>query len=636
MAWHDDLNAGLGLQPQGFRPGSIESLNAFQQSQVKQPTQPQKKKKDFWTDQISTGGGIGGALAGAAGGAAIGSIVPGIGTVIGGLIGGALGGAGGSAVGQVAENAVSGDNLGQDVAQEALLGGIFSAPPLRALRGVAGAAKGLASGAAKQGFEQGFIGGAKNLAEGGTRSLVDRTSQNLLGGAWGIKSGAKLGGDILTPQRANQLQKFTQATIGVPKNSNADVVLERAVNFREETGKALEQAYKSAKLSTKDISNLSKNFSEKLSRTIGVNTENPIAKDVLGQISSAKTPSELWAIKKELDSSLISWNRNPQSIVPGGEQIAKAARASINETLEKVAPSVKGLNSRYRDTADIIELAAGAARSPQGVPLPGVLRTVGGSPTQSVKALGANVMQGAGRMIGGGQLPKNSIGGFGQNTLRQGVGRAVLGQDQGVTPLEDTLMQNSQPDMLGATQGLQAPYTDQSTQNPYPIENLKYDLQRDPANAEAYIKQYQALQEVYAPATSQLTSSQATRAAAAQNALQDIPLIEEAISSGKLGIAKGIPGAGTPIGRSLLGTENLDAALFNIADNILRARSGAAAPEAEVARFVQTFLPGPFDSEQAKKQKLDRAVRELQGYVNPQAASTGNLEDTLLQLQGGL
>lgn len=121
----------------------------------------------------------------------------------------------------------------------------------------------------------------------------------------------------------------------------------------------------------------------------------------------------------------------------------------------------------------------------------------------------------------------------------------------------------------------------------------------------------------------ELTANQETRAAAAQNALKDIPLIKEAISSGKLGGLKAVPGAGTSIGRRILGTEDLDAAMFNIADNILRARTGAAAPEAEVRRFMQSFLPSPTDSESAKTSKLERAVRELQGYVNPAAAASG-------------
>jgi len=129
----------------------------------------------------------------------------------------------------------------------------------------------------------------------------------------------------------------------------------------------------------------------------------------------------------------------------------------------------------------------------------------------------------------------------------------------------------------------------------------------------------------------ELTASQATRAASAQNALNDIPIIEQAIADGSLGGAKALPGSGTQIGRRLLGTENLDAALFNIADNILRARSGAATPEPEVKRFMEGFLPSPLDSQEAKRQKLQRAVAELQSYTNPQGAAAGSLQEALSQ-----
>lgn len=127
---------------------------------------PTSKKKDFWTDQISTGGGIAGSLGGAALGASIGSIVPGIGTVIGGLLGGVLGGAGGSGAGQYVENQVTKEkDPWKDVGTEALMGGLFSAPPLRTLKGLGAVGstllksggETLASGAVKNAFEQAFL-----------------------------------------------------------------------------------------------------------------------------------------------------------------------------------------------------------------------------------------------------------------------------------------------------------------------------------------------------------------------------------------------------------------------------------------------------------------------------------------------
>ncbi|MFE7720091.1 hypothetical protein ACFU44_13740 [Nocardia rhizosphaerihabitans] len=100
----------------------------------KRKTANAKPKKDFLTDQISTGGGIGGALAGGAAGAALGSVVPVIGTGIGGLLGAVLGGAAGSAGGEVAENSMTGDALDKNVLQEALLGGATSLPLGAALK----------------------------------------------------------------------------------------------------------------------------------------------------------------------------------------------------------------------------------------------------------------------------------------------------------------------------------------------------------------------------------------------------------------------------------------------------------------------------------------------------------------------
>jgi hypothetical protein len=132
-------------------PEEFASLNANAESYFKsqRKTAPAKKKKGFWTDQISTGGSLGGAAAGAAGGAALGSVVPIAGTALGGLIGAVLGGAAGAVGGQAVENKVSGDNLGKDLLMEGLIGGATSIGPLQALKlakGVGGIARGAAPG----------------------------------------------------------------------------------------------------------------------------------------------------------------------------------------------------------------------------------------------------------------------------------------------------------------------------------------------------------------------------------------------------------------------------------------------------------------------------------------------------------
>lgn len=61
----------------------------------------------------------------------------------------------------------------------------------------------------------------------------------------------------------------------------------------------------------------------------------------------------------------------------------------------------------------------------------------------------------------------------------------------------------------------------------------------------------------------------------------------------------------TPWGRGL------EKDIYNLADAILRLRTGAAAPEAEVKRFMKVIGPSPLDPDEVKKQKIEDAEIEL-------------------------
>lgn len=122
MTYEKTINLGPGF--------NLDTLWAEERARQQQAATKKKakKQKGFLLDQLSTGGGIGGALAGAAGGAAVGSVVPILGTAAGGIIGALLGGAAGSAAGELGENAITGDRLDKNVANEALIGGATSLP----------------------------------------------------------------------------------------------------------------------------------------------------------------------------------------------------------------------------------------------------------------------------------------------------------------------------------------------------------------------------------------------------------------------------------------------------------------------------------------------------------------------------
>jgi len=191
--------------------GDIFGTGHFVATRPPDPTQQTskvaKKKKGFWADQVSTGGGIGGALAGGAAGAALGSAVPGIGTAIGGLLGAILGGGAGSAGGELAENAIAGEkDLGKNVLQEGLIGGVTSLPigagfklaraGTKALTGVGKQAAGdlvqeagiqtIGRGAVGRGIASGTFDQAAQDAAGRVAtapSLLNRAGQKLSGTA---------------------------------------------------------------------------------------------------------------------------------------------------------------------------------------------------------------------------------------------------------------------------------------------------------------------------------------------------------------------------------------------------------------------------------------------------------------------
>ncbi|QHC73777.1 hypothetical protein [Rathayibacter sp. VKM Ac-2805] len=166
------------------------------------PAPAAKKKKGFFLDQISTGGGIGGALAGAAGGAALGSVVPVVGTAVGGLVGALLGGGIGSAGGELAENAITGDDLGKNVLKEGLIGGATSLPigaGLKLARAGVKVGTGLGSKSAGQLVQEAGIQtigkGAvrKGVASGRFDDQAGLTAERLFGGNL---TGTAVGGTV--------------------------------------------------------------------------------------------------------------------------------------------------------------------------------------------------------------------------------------------------------------------------------------------------------------------------------------------------------------------------------------------------------------------------------------------------------
>ena len=589
-------------QQQAFQPGSVRALRA-RREQEQQQQQPQAPKKNFFQDNISTAGGIGGALAGAAGGAAIGSVVPGLGTIIGGLIGSVVGGAGGSGAGQLAENAITGEqDLGKGVLQETLLGGLFSAPPIRGAKAAFGAGKALAGGAGGQ--------VAKQAAETALTQpgMLAGLGQSLRGGARGVETGVKSGGSRLTSQKAKDINDFLENTVKVKGSTAAKQSegLERFIADRNaQLTAAIEKSNRTLTAAEKRtlIDNLQKNFNK------NVLSKNPrqqkILDDTIIRIRQSKDVKELDAIRKTADGE-INFNRSASSVEPGAEQVYRLIRGDLTDAVGTRVASSSSLKkdlSRAFDAQDLLlsKATGGFGQFPTTlgtIPLPR-------SATQTVQNL-------AGRAAG-------TIDNIASNRLvtapvQQIGGRMLTGTNQGEAPqaLEDTLMQNQQfggqqfggqdPNQLGEMQGQfggQGGFDQtsaQQSQNPYPQENLLFDLQRDPANAQAYIQQFQQLQEIFAPAQqgTELSQTALTQIDSLDNSLLNLDFVERVLQENQ--------GAFDPIRGRLASLNPYDETANKInqaslvaAQNIGRALEGGKLTDNDIARY-QRALPNINDT----------------------------------------
>jgi len=611
MAWK--VNEELVLDPTASALNLQNSQNfALAQQEATQAAQPKKKKKNFWLDQLSTVtgtlGGIGGGIVGAAAGG------------VGAVPGAALGGGAGAGLGEAIENLIMGeDPLTKSVAGEAALGAVFSGGPIKLGKlGIQSTAKALGKGVAKETGEA--------VAEG----ALKRTSRGLLGDAWGLRSGVKVGGKVVTPQRAGELQKFVIEQVGVPKTANADMVFSTLTSFQDEAGKAISSAVKTSAQPIKTAP-LATSLQGKFSKVIGANAkDNPIATDILAQIKSAKTPEQLWQVRRNIDDSLISFGRNPASAIPGAEQFARSARSEINKTLEKTIPGIKGLNRTYSNAFDAAELVSQAARTPKGAKLPGVLGGVAGGTTQRVKS-------GLGRAVGGiGNIPTRIM--TPPTTGPLGIGVRNVGQNLLRTPSsqqEMTPEQSLEEAMMAQQEGgAQDPFAQGGQEtggSPYTKENLMADIQSDPKNASKYISYYKSLDDIFGTKEQKgLTGESQKRALTAESGLRSLDTLAQTLNTDPGAFARQALPNPFGITARLTGTTDVRAATDNVVDVIARLRSGAAITDSEAARFAR-LLPQPGDSQESARRKLQMVSQELQSFAsNP---GGGSLEDALMQYQ---
>ena len=719
---------GQGQAPQG---GGYQQLFAQYRPQ---PTKPkQQKKKDFWTDQISTGGGIGGALGGAATGAAIGSIVPGIGTAIGGLVGGIAGGALGSGAGEFGENVITGEkDKFKNVGQEAVLGGIFSAPPVRLAKGVIGAAKGASSVGARKAFEDAFIGVAKQAAKD--------TGKTTLGGKLadtGTRALMSQYGTISKPFARSTNPKETISTLanaGIIKPSDAERIAAKITGSNGLITQAVSKSVGNAKnvdtstlrgvfddaldnigLVEKDRASIQSVFDAQMNRLSGgaKGSLNPKANpteaqavlrsfekriaNLLGKGDNYRmsTPermdqaSVLRLVKDELEDQIYvgsganknlstvltpELRQNLISLMPKNPKWVQYVDKNIMGAQEvgalrsSVAPFVRV--SKIIDEGDANALTfggrAGNFASGGGVKnaLAEALTNVVKDPAARAFGKSTRALAGAG---GDGAIPR----GLGAKTFinpKSTIGQAkdglyarpsplysALGQNsqgtnfgEGGTPsLEDSLLQQSQlPQEQGTDLSMQQTgmETQPVGQSPYTRENLMYDMQRDPENAENYMAYYTSMQEIYAaPEQDDYSQSSKSSMASSDNAIATLDQLEALYNKAGGGngrIGGWLQGINANAGWDE-NAKNYDSLSKSSVTQIAKALAGAGSGTVSNmdAQVILEALPKlGYTPEEARinfaalRQRLETARNNTMRYGG---GGGGSLEEILMQQQQG-
>lgn len=636
------------------RPGSIEELRARQSAQLKAQPQP--------FNPASLLPAVGGTI-GTIGGAILGGPV-------GAGIGGALGGGAGSAL----EQAIGGKgvDIGK-VGQEAAISGVLGYGPLRALGLVTGT-RGLGRAIAGRAF--GEVAGQAGVT--GVKA-APKYSQ-ALASAWGIDKNIKVAGARLGESRAAQLQQFVSKVAQPVKFKSATNVQSELEKFSTSVGQKIGSSLKTPKVVEVKTVQSELNNAFRSIPGIGVAKKgvlNTTANDISKQVAATEgNTAKLWAYRKTLQKK-INHNLTAGNAEGTDQMVLHKSVDVINNILKNEHKNLGKLFSDYHNANKAIEAMVKPSMRPGGVPLPGTLGKnvpMTGKAWQAAQAEAAlagkqvapKAVQAGGRAVSPAQMSKLEqalrYGGRGRAPLvaggpaekvagikalgplgvAKGVGAAlpsavkrqalaaIVGGKFNLGTAEPTI--TNEQSLTDVSNNIPVP----ETMNPYPIENMMYDVSRDPKNANKYINMFNAIQANIKTQSKgkALTATQAQKAGSAMNALQDIPMLVDAIQTGKLGLQQAIPGANTPAGQRLLGTADIQSAMFNITDNVLRARTGAAMPESEIRRYMQYLMPNPFDSQEVQLSKLNRLVDELKSYVNPPTSSM-SAEDLLAQVQGG-
>lgn len=672
VSWIDELNKGNYGSFASAGTGNQRDMNlmaGLQPTAMTQPVGPQnanKKKKNFWVDQISTVGGILGGIGGS-------FVAPVAGTVGGAALG--------SALGQTLENALTGDKLSDNVVKEAALGGVFALPPLRAakaagtgLKAAAGAVTGrTAANAAEQAtgktLESAIAGGASQPLKTSIQGKLANMSDKLLSSQYGTISKP-------IARQTNPEETFGKLSqLGLTKPQDVERVADGITGANGVLNKAVVNATGNSK--RVDVTGLREILTDSMANNGVVGTK---AKELTtmfdaqmgkllggpkGSLDPTANPSDVLDVMKAMEARIAQKTgkggnyRLPtdetvnqanalqlvkdelQGRLESGADVKNVLTPQLRSDLLNLAPNNKAWQS-YVDSNVMKSKDLASLRSAQA-PFVNARKIIDEADTNS--------MTFGGRMGNQAGSIKDAL----MNTLSESVknpaaraASSVLKTASGAAPTLNQAVQATRPSMagiagrlgaVGAINGglnqanqLMAPQEQGAVQMPqsdmastismptgqqmeqpsaYPKENALADIQRDPKNADYYMQLYEFANPVQKQ--QELGATAANQLAMGSNAVGTIDQLEGLYGaagggSGKLGgtIRNKLAGAGFDGSAQ---TYN-DLAGASVAQ-LSRALGAGNPSDADIA-VLQAALPKITDSPQVAQAKFVALRARLQ------------------------
>lgn len=613
----------------------INEFNRLRSQPVKQ-----RGKGGFLSSIISELGGAGGA----AGGAAIGTaLLPGVGTLVGAGLGGFLGGTGG----RLAENKVRDNRWGMgDALKEGSLSGALSVvgSGASALKG-AKAAKAL-KGASALGGNVDEVG---KIAKAGNSLRAGIVNPKVAASPFGATKEAGVVSTLnnlgLKGSAKNQYQKLP--SVMTKLNGQIDTAL--ASNTNTSNLSKLTGSIKSTSKDLPQFINGDPAYTKSLVNELG---------DLNSKFASNKiTAAQLQAAKTDLSSKM----GNIFTKVAKGADLnpKEASRLAIWKGLDdhivKVAPEVKALTSQQ---AKLYEAAPGLlanSKKTMGIPLLGVKSSGAERIAQGSRDLAGRTLQSIGgvRPMAGAKGLVNAIPGAPQilkQAKYQAPGNLIEALTSPGMSQEDQMIQEAQsmdPNMIPKAEDYASQVSSYEemapeAQSPYPQEALMADIQRDPKNADDYMKLYSMFaKQNEAKAPKALSSAAKQQNALVSTGLNAISNLRSMFQKDPSLIAKtGVPGRNVlGIGNRVLGLGEYEAMAQQAIDSVARLRTGAAMTPSEET-FYRRMVPQAGDSPATVNQKLDELERYFGSFQNSPEMSGGATPDLMealmaQQSQGG-